>query len=499
MSIRTKLLLSYIGMILIPLVLFFLSVLLLAGIFGRDIRGAAGLDQGGGNNKWTPSMIREAFAQRDELFAGIAFMADYDPDRLEDAGFLSSVDGRLNKLKAGLVVLKRDRTAFVSPWLDRADLAGKLAPLGSDRGGFGAHLTLNGRYFAVEAHRFTFPDQSSGAVYMLWDTSELAQFFRRFFPLVIVSLLLVLGLTNGLMTFLVSRSIIKPLYVLKRAAEHIKEGNLDHEVKLARKDEIGELSDAFEEMRCRLKESIRLQLQYEENRKELLSNISHDLKTPIAAIKGCIEGIRDGVADTPEKREKYLDMMHKKAEDMDRQIDELFLFSKLDLKRLPFHFENIDIVAYLCDCADELRSDPHKKDVAVIFEYDGERPVYVVADREKLHRVIMNIVENSMKYMRKEEKRIRIELFNGMAEVTVKIEDNGPGIESEALPHIFERFYRAEPSRNTSTGGSGLGLAIVKQIVEEHGGRTWAESTAGEGTAIFFTLPKTNWSSGGRA
>ncbi|MFM1651610.1 sensor histidine kinase [Brevibacillus sp. B_LB10_24] len=491
MSIRTKLLLSYIGMILIPLVLFGMSVLLLIAVFFQDIQGAAGVSPGEEGRKWTPALIRDTFAKRDDLLYGFKFVAQYDPGRLTDRDFLSGIDDQLMSMKAGMIVVRQDGILYVSPLLDdTADLLGKLRHVETGPGRFGSHLTGNGRFFAVEKQEFTFPDHTPGTLYMLWDTSEMAQFFRRFFPLVILSLLIVLGLTNGLMTFLVSRSIIKPLFVLKRAAEQIKDGNLDHEVKLKRTDEIGELSQAFEEMRCRLRDSIRLQLQYEENRKELLSNISHDLKTPITAIKGCVEGMSDGVANTPEKREKYIEMIAKKAEEMDRQIDELFLFSKLDLKSLPFHFERLDITAYLRDCAWELRHDPQKQGVAISFEYGGNRPVYVIADREKLDRVISNIIENSMKYMKKEEKEIHIALFPKETEVIVSIRDNGPGIESAALPYIFDRFYRAEQSRNKSTGGSGLGLAIVKQIVEEHGGRVWAESAAGKGTVISFTLPK---------
>ncbi|WP_241254599.1 HAMP domain-containing sensor histidine kinase [Brevibacillus sp. SYP-B805] len=259
---------------------------------------------------------------------------------------------------------------------------------------------------------------------------------------------------------------------------------------MKRKDEIGELGAAFEEMRHRLSQSIRLQLQYEENRKELISNISHDLKTPITGIKACIEGIRDGIADTDAKREKYMRMIAKKTEEMDRLIDELLLFSKLDLKRLPFHLEPLDLAAYLRDCVEELRLDPRMEGITITFTGAHDRPVPVMADREKLRRVIMNIMDNSLKYMDKDQKEIRVELFDDESEATVRIQDNGPGIESAALPQIFDRFYRADPSRSTATGGSGLGLAIVKQIVEGQGGRVWAESRMGEGTSISFTLPK---------
>jgi signal transduction histidine kinase len=200
--------------------------------------------------------------------------------------------------------------------------------------------------------------------------------------------------------------------------------------------------------------------------------------------------MRDGIADTPEKQQKYIEMIYSKATHMDSLIDELFLFSKLDLKRLPFHFEQTDMDAYLRSVTEELRLHPQYSDISVYYEHPSGGPALVMADREKLGRVITNIVNNSMKHMDKSKKEIRIVLQEsaGRQEVTVKIEDNGRGIESAGLPYIFDRFYRAELSRNTDTGGSGLGLAIVKQIVEEHGGRTWAESVPGEGTTIYFTL-----------
>jgi signal transduction histidine kinase len=308
-----------------------------------------------------------------------------------------------------------------------------------------------------------------------------------------LSLLAVIGLTNGILTFLVSRSLIKPLYTLKHAAEQIKDGNLDHKVNIARNDEIGKLGAAFEEMRSRLSESIRLQLQVEENRKQLVSSISHDLKTPITGIKACLEGIRDGIADTGERRDKYIGMIARKTDEMDRLIDELMLFSQLDLNKLPFHLEPVELSAYLREFVEEIRMDPRMSGVNIVFASKPEHhQVSVIADREKLRRVIMNIFDNSLKYMDKEQKEIRVELDGGNdgADATVSIRDNGPGIESAALPFIFDRFFRGEPSRNRATGGSGLGLAIVKQIVEGLGGKVWAESREGEGMSIYFTLPR---------
>lgn len=276
---------------------------------------------------------------------------------------------------------------------------------------------------------------------------------------------------------------------MKGATEKIKEGNLDFQIPITSQDEIGQLNQGFEEMRKRLKESIEMQTQYEENRKELISNISHDLKTPITSIIGYVEGIKDGVANTPEKMDKYLTTIHTKAKHMDTLIDELFLFSKLDLNRVPFQFETVELNTFMQELIEEMQMDLSKEGIEVRLQLHAS-PLYVTADCEKINRVISNLIHNSVKYMDKEEKKITVTVSSDNNKVIVKVMDNGSGIESDTLPYIFERFYRAEQSRNSSTGGSGLGLAIAKQIVEEHGGEIWAESELGKGTSIFFSLEK---------
>jgi signal transduction histidine kinase len=320
-----------------------------------------------------------------------------------------------------------------------------------------------------------------------WNAGEVGKTFiiTRF-----VGLLLALIITNGILTYFVSKSIIKPVKKLSEAAQQISEGNLDFKIEPINKDELGKLADTFEQMRSKLKESAELQKKYEENRKELIANISHDLKTPITSIKGYVEGIQDGVANTPEKMDRYIKTIYTKAVDMDHLIDELFLYSKLDLHRVPFHFEEIDIMSYLLDFVEELRFDIEKDGMVVTFDAEQDASYKVIADREQLKRVTMNIIQNSLKHMDKEEKRVQIFLKERPEDVLVQIQDNGLGIPVDDLPYIFDRFYKADPSRNTATGGSGLGLAIVKRIVEEHGGEIWAESKLGEGTSIFFTLKK---------
>lgn len=294
--------------------------------------------------------------------------------------------------------------------------------------------------------------------------------------------------TNGLLTYMVSRSILKPVDKLIKAADEIRSGNLDHPVEKTGNDELGKLSDTFESMRIQLKESDELQNKYEASRKELIASISHDLKTPMTSIQGYIKGLLDGVANTPEKTARYLETIDRKADDLDGLIDELFLYSKLDLEREPFHFETVDLRAYLTDYMEELRFS--LSGVSVSFDADPAKKYEVAADREKLNRAVENIIQNALKYMDKGTPEISVQLQDKEEYAEVRIQDNGSGIPQEAVPHIFDSFYRTDASRNSGTGGSGLGLAIVKRIIEEHGGRIWAESQVGAGTAICFTLKK---------
>lgn len=477
MSIKTRLLLSYTAMTVIPIVLFALIAGSIAFLFFRDL----GIGRHGPANVWQMS------DQRNELFAGVKYLTQIEPERLSDAGFLARTDERLNELEASLVVKKGDDVIYASPRV--GNIGNELQPPAGAHAGPPWESLVDDRY-VVSGFPATFDDGDAGTVYMLTDSGIWINRLKTVFPILVLSLLAAVALTNGVLTFLVSRSIIKPLNTLKRAAERVKDGDLDQAVDLRRKDEIGKLGSAFEEMRVRLQDSIKLQLQYEDNRKELISSISHDLKTPITGIKACLEGIRDGIADSGPKRDKYMDMIARKTEDMDRLIDELFLFSKLDLNRLPFQLEPVNLTAYLRDCAEDLRLDPRLADIDVTLDVPVEEPVRVMADREKLRRIIMNVVDNSLKHLDKPRKEIALALTAGPEEATVRIRDNGAGIDEAALPHIFDRFYRADTSRNTATGGSGLGLAIVKQMAEGQGGRVWADSRVGEGTGISFTLPR---------
>lgn len=224
--------------------------------------------------------------------------------------------------------------------------------------------------------------------------------------------------------------------------------------------------------------------------KELVSNISHDLKTPITSIKGYVEGIMDGVADTPEKMDKYIKTIYNKANDMDRLINELTTYSGIDSNKIPYHFHILNVSDYFTDCVEEVGLDLESKNIHLDFTNLVPANTCVVADPEQLKKVINNIISNSVKYMGHSNGVIDIRLLDEGESVKIEIEDDGKGIASKDIGSIFERFYRTDSSRNSLQGGSGIGLSIVKKIIEDHGGYVWATSKEGEGTCMHFVLRK---------
>ena len=286
------------------------------------------------------------------------------------------------------------------------------------------------------------------------------------------------------------RSIAVPLVKLKKATKNIKEGNLDFVLEVEGNDEFSQLCQDFEEMRKRLKESTEEKILMDKENKELISNISHDLKTPITAVKGYVEGIMDGVADTPEKMDRYVRTIYNKTNEMDHLINELTFYSKIDTNRIPYTFSKLNVEDYFSDCAEELGLEMETRGIELVYANYVEKGVQVIADGEQIRRVIHNIVSNAIKYMEKPRGIIQLRVKDVGDFIQVEIEDNGKGIAAKDLPYIFDRFYRTDVSRNSSKGGSGIGLSIVKKIMEDHGGKVWATSRLGIGTIMYFGLRK---------
>ena len=335
---------------------------------------------------------------------------------------------------------------------------------------------------------FFFPDGEEGSLFVI--TRGNTAFSKLLILYMAIAIMIILILTSWFLTKWIGKGVFTPINQLNKAMQNIAEGNLEYHLPENMDGEIGELYRNYEDMRLRLKESTDEKILAEKQNKELVSNISHDLKTPITAIKGYVEGIMDGVADSPEKMDKYIRTIYNKANDMDRLINELTVYSGIDSNRIPYHFHRINVSEYFGDCVEEVGLDLESKNIELNYSNLVSPDTIIIADPEQLKRVINNIIGNSVKYIDKPNGEIDIRILDEVDCIRVEIEDNGKGIASKDLPQIFERFYRTDASRNSSQGGSGIGLSIVKKIVEDHGGYIWATSKEGEGTCMHFVIRK---------
>jgi len=414
-----------------------------------------------------------------------------EPEKLEDVSYINHLNEELRN-KYSFIAIRKDKEFIYS------SNDSKLQTVKGNLQGFGVNNTevdggmyVGGRSpFLVKAQDFYFTDGAEGTIFVITDLDTLFPQLKSLIRQSVTSFICVLIFTAVLLMFWIYRSILRPLNILRIGMNQIKDGDLDFSVQSETKDEIGQLCEDFEDMRLRLKELIENRLQYEEDIKELISNISHDLKTPLTAIKGYAEGLMDGVADTPKKQEKYLQTILSKANDMSILVDELAFYAKIDNNTVPYSFKDINIREYFDDCIEEISLDLEVKNIEVQYYNELEADTKVIADAEQIKRVINNIIGNAVKYLDKSKGKFQIRLHDIGNYIQVEIEDNGCGIRKADIPYIFERFYRADASRNSKKGGSGLGLAISKKIIEDHAGRIWAESEEGVGTTILFTLKK---------
>jgi histidine kinase len=481
MSIKVKLIFSYIAMIFIPVALIILSGYLTNNFIlpkNRDFRGEFSFG------------ISFHSKKSEQLSTKITKMIKTQPERFINPDYLRKFETvyKLSGNDMGIISILEKKTVFISPKLPGQAL---IKQIGQKKDESNVLLIFDNKAFSLQRFDFVIQKSKKCTLHLVTDATSFYHFGKTIIILIPLALALFIILTNGLLTYFMSRNIIRPLRELQNATEQIKAGNLDFQIAIHSKDELGKLAEAFEEMRSRLKESLETQMQYETNRKELIAGISHDLKTPVTSVKGYVEGILDGVAVSQDKLQHYLKTIQSKTNSLDKLIDELFLFSKLDLGKLPFQFERVQLQELVRDFYQELQLELSENDTVLRFEVDFRQPVWVMADREKLARVIRNLVDNSLKYMPNQaEHRIVLGIKDGPEEATVWVGDNGRGISSADLPFIFDSFFRADRARNTDTDGNGLGLAIAKRIITEHKGRIWAESNLGHGTTISFSLPK---------
>lgn len=292
------------------------------------------------------------------------------------------------------------------------------------------------------------------------------------------------------MWFWIYKRILVPLDKMRIATKKIADGNFDYE--LDEKDfvEIPFLYNDFEKMRIKLKENDEEKILSENAARELVSNISHDLKTPLTAIRGYVEGILDGVASSPQKVRDYLTTIYNKTNYMTKLIDELLYYSRVSGNEFSYNFEKTNVKEFFDDYVKDLYLELDTIRINFSYSANVDADTMIDIDREQIKRALNNIVANAVKYMDKEDPEIHFRVKETMDAINIRISDNGRGIDEKDLPHIFERFYRSDASRNTKLGGSGIGLSIVKKVIENHEGSVVAISKSGVGTDIDIVLKK---------
>ncbi len=293
-------------------------------------------------------------------------------------------------------------------------------------------------------------------------------------------------------TIKMEKRIMKPIEKLKDGVEQIARGNYDVKIDNDIYNEIGLLIYDFNKMAESLKNSEKMKLEYEENRKALIANISHDLKTPITSINGYIEALVDGVVTSPDKVNNYLNIIHNNTIYINNLIDDLFLFSKLDMQKLDFNFEIVKIRPFMRDLMEEFNFILKEKNIKFKFEDKLLEELEVNIDGKRIYQVIRNVIGNAIKYGRQENAIIEVELSNNNEAIKIEIKDNGPGIPEDKLSNIFNRFYRIDTERTKDFMSTGLGLAIAKEMAEAHGGKIYATSIMEKGSTFTIELPTNN-------
>ncbi len=490
MKLKTKLIIAFLTVLLLPIILGTTLIFLLGAYQISTIEKTYKIS--GTTVESLSNSMQTISSLTEESYHELVDMAAESPARMEDATALGEFNRLLQEKNAYLLVRKGYTMIYVGTDMENADSVIAELP---DYGG--AETTSeNGIYLGGDAQSlvkqvdFEYPDGDKGSAFIVSDVRKMIPELEELMVDIVVCIVFILILTACALTYWVYRSVMQPLQKMQLAAKNIKEGNLDFEIRPMADDEMGRLAQDLEDMRVRLRDNVEEKLRYDKESKELISNISHDLKTPVTAIKGYAEGIMDGVADTPEKMQKYVRTIYNKADEMNTLINELTFYSKIDTNRIPYNFNTLSVNDYFEDCAEDLSLELEAKNVEFGYFNYVEKDVKVIADAEQIKRVIHNIVNNSLKYMDKPKPKINLRVKDVGDFVQIELEDNGKGIAAKDLPNIFDRFYRTDASRNSSKGGSGIGLSIVKKIIEEHGGKIWATSREETGTTMYFVLRK---------
>ena len=490
MKYHTRLKIAFVIILVFPIILLIMSY----GMFGKSqletIEKNYGIDMDGYKNWFDTTMVMDKISKKTQEEIQQAIQnGKFEEDYLD---YVDQLNEKQSKIYSYLVVYDRDKLTYIGiPDSMTSNILEGL-PVITEEDELWNNGILSGdtEKYLVYPNYVAHKDGTWGIVYLLAETNRMLPEVQDYLVSFRIMSLVIIALMVVCLIIWADKCFFAPMRKLRKAMKTITEGNLACEVKEDYEEELGGLCRDFENMRIHLKEAIDDKMRYDRDTKELISNISHDLKTPLTTIKGYVEGILDGVADSPDKMDRYLKTVYNKANDMERLIGELTLYSKIDTNEIPYNFIKINVKAYFDDCAEEIRTELESRNFVLTYLNYVPDDVCLIADPEQLYRVINNIISNSIKYNNKARGVINIRVREEKEYIHLEIEDNGQGVSPEEAGRIFERFYRTDASRNSRTGGSGIGLSIVKKIVEAHGGTIWAVSNKNVGLTMHILLRK---------
>lgn len=345
-------------------------------------------------------------------------------------------------------------------------------------------LVLNNNSICVGFVVFLLPN--SVVVSDLYTRNEILCFLPMTIGIVLSSLLLIMRANYC------NKRILKPLQKISTSSQAIIAGNYDIEVlrvydNKLQSNEVGDLTYSFELMRDELKVKQTSEQAIRKSQQELISCISHDLRTPISTIKAYSEGIRDGIASTDIERKEFLSIIINKTNLLEGMITELLEYSNTQLNQMDINRKEVYFQSYIKEITRELRIYIEQRNIKFVCTYP-EEDFIITIDQRRITEVLYNLIENSMKYMVSSDGLIQLIMKRENELLSIHIIDNGIGISAEDIPYVFDKFYRAEKSRSSHIPGSGLGLSICKYIINQHGGEIFCRSRKTSGSEFWFTI-----------
>lgn len=486
MTIKRRLLISHLAMFVMPLVMAAVIILSAAGAVMLFIKG--------GNHVYVES--GDQYSHASEILYYNVFHGQTTQKGIDDTASYDWIVQALDPEQNLIILMKGD--AVIYQYGNEA-LSGMIKNMPQKETIHEYKHTDKGTYISIDGHQFRSLRKRTieGVPYYLYFVSHqaphgtddrLEAVSAGMLVFILVAIIAVIGFTSWFLADFMIRRLLPPLEDLKKGAEQIQSGDLDIHLTHEGKDEFSPVFSAFNLMAKELSASLKARELEERSRKELIASISHDIRTPLTAIKAYVEGLIDGVARTEEKKERYLKVIYKKTNELDDMIEQLFLLSKMDVGSQAVPMASMDLSPFLEGLVEENRYAFQQKGLSIA--YTGPAHAEISGNPMLLERLLLNLWENSAKYKTGEMGHIAMALTADGQKVQLTVTDDGPGVPEEALPHLFEAFYRTDKARSQTGNGSGLGLAIVSRAMAMMHGRVHAENRKPHGLAIIMEWGK---------